>query len=632
VPVSKTSEGGESSNLKMGTLVSRGHGWMIVEQTGMNTEFGKLAKNLQSIQEEKTPLQNKLDWISKIMVGIGIFVCLVVVWLSLRENDGWYQAWMNGVSLAVAVIPEGLPAVIAITLAAGSQRLSKQKAIVRRLGAIEALGAATVIATDKTGTITQNVMEVKQLYINRQLFHSPKYPALVEREFALLATAGVLCSSSVLVFKHDHGTYDVIGDQTEGALLKMAQEVGLVPDLVRQKHKMLREYPFNSQTRTMTVVTEDSLGKNWVFTKGAVAKILAICKLDQDENQHLYEEFNRMSSQGLRVLAIAYKPWKKEQERSDLESNLKFLGLVGIADPLRPEAALTLRHAREMGVRVIMITGDSELTANAIATEVGLIQEDEEIITGDELDRISDDQLISVVGRVRVFASIMPGQKLRIVKALQGTGELVVMTGDGVNDAMALKQADVGIAMGKTGTDVARETADMVLQDDNLLTIVGAIESGKKVMSNISQCVQYLLSCNLGEMLTILFAVGSGFSSPLLPGQILWVNLVTDGLPAIALAIDSRQNVEYSQKLLGRKQSAFILIAGLLVGLGGFASYLIWGRLGAFNTLVILQMIMALLVRGFRKPDKWLVGAIVISLSLQFLVTTLPFFRSIFNI
>lgn len=604
------------------TLVMKGNGWMEVTRVGSQTRFGQLAGSLEKIVEEPTPLQRKLSSLSWGIVAAGSVISIGVALAA---------GWLTGVSLAVAIIPEGLPAVIVLSLAVGAQRLTRQAAVVRRLGAIEALGLVTVVATDKTGTVTKNMMEVERVYVEGEWWEREKWPDLAHQLWSRTLFAAVMCNTAVLVYRQDHGTFEIVGDQTEGALLKLAADNGLVVDMLRQQNRVVKEYPFNSDLRLMSVVVRQK-GDVWVYTKGSPEAVWERCRLSAHHQRVLQQAYQEGASAGLRMIGLAGKRDGRVGVRAEVESGLTWLGMVGIADPLRAEAKATVEHAEAMGVRVMMITGDSDLTARTIAVQAGILKQGGEVMTGAELDQISDEQLQQVLPRVKVFARIRPEHKLRIIKLLQQSGELVAVTGDGVNDVLALKQAEVGVAMGRTGTDVARQVADVVLQDDNLQTISRAITEGRKIVEDMSKSVRYLLSCNLGETLTIVLTVAFGQASPLLPVQILWINLVTDGLPALALAVgrSGKGNVRRNQIVTGW-QGLGILGIGMGVGVGGMLLYLNFGRLAVFSGLVGLQMLVAIIIQG-KRFNRWLMLAIAVSLALQVVISLHPGLRQAFRV
>lgn len=647
LPVVKKAGRASEEVVFSGTLVARGYGWMEVSATGGATRFGQLAYSLSTVVKEESPLAIKLDRLARLMVICGAVACAAVVGLVVVEGGGWLAAWSGGVSLAVAVIPEGLPTVLSVTLAVGVSKMARRRAVVRKMAAVEALGGATVVACDKTGTLTKNEMEVRQVEVSGKLLPPGQRPGISDGDFRQMLLAGVLASTAIM------GEGGIIGDQTEGALLKLSHGAGLDPKAVGFGYAKVTEYPFDGRTRLMSTVVETGDEGEVVYVKGAPEAVWERCKwmmdngqltmLDKERRERIREHHDEMAKSGLRVLGLAYKKLEKgvaRVERAGVEKDLVYLGMAGIADPLRAETPEVLAAAQAAGVRVIIVTGDSELTAHRIARDAGLVGEgEEEVLTGEELAKISDEALVNQIRQIRVYARVSPEQKLRIVRVWQSLGEIVVMAGDGVNDALALKQADVGVAMGKTGTDVARETADVVLLDDNLRTILKAIESGRNIVLNISQSVKFLLACNLGEVVAILGAAALTSQSPLSPAQILWVNLVTDSLPALALAVDSgRPNLMIGRArgvgrwLVGRAELGWMIGAAAVVGFTSLGAWLAWGRVGMFTAIVEVQMLVALAVRGFRRPNGYLVGAIALVLVLQTVILTVPGLRGMFKI
>ncbi|MDO9027493.1 MAG: cation-translocating P-type ATPase, partial [Candidatus Roizmanbacteria bacterium] len=609
LPVVKNIRDPNSNQLFMGTVVAKGRGYAQVLKTGNQTKFGQIAKTLTTIKETKTPLQKKLDVFTKQIGIIGITASLLVFILSFIQDKSLIESFIFAVSLAVAAVPEGLPAVMTITLAIGVERMAKKKAIVRKLNAIEALGSVTLIATDKTGTLTANQMRVKKIFVENNVYGITHPPLLTNHPFSKIVLNGILCSTAALVTKIDHGDFDIIGDATEGALLLMAHKVGMIPETIREKWKIIDELPFNPVTKRMTMVATDGK-ETFILTKGAPESILSISSqilignkltpLSPHYINRIESEFERFARQGLRMIAFSYK----ENSNSDLfEKDQIFLGFVGIADPVREEVLEAVRKTQEAGIKVIMITGDSPLTAEAIGIEAGIIKEGEDIITGKQLDDYSDEELMPILAKVKIFARTSPAHKYRLVKLLQKQGEIVAVTGDGVNDALALKQADVGVAMGITGTDVAKETAHMIITDDNFATLVGAVEEGRNIFNHIKNAIKYLLACNIGEVIYILAAVI--FQLPIVTAlQLLYINLVTDGIPAIALAFspnDSNIMREKPRKvmtILGKPDFKYIFLAGSITALLAFLSIFPFMFLNTsesikitivFTTIVIIQ-------------------------------------------
>ncbi len=623
LPVVKDSKDEKNNEIFMGTVIAKGRGYAQVIKTGAETKFGKIAKTLATIEETKTPLQKKLDLFTRQIGFIGIAASLTVFFLSFIKEKNLWESFIFSISLAVAAVPEGLPAVMTITLAIGVERMAKKKAIVRKLNAIEALGSITLIATDKTGTLTTNQMRVKKVFVDDKVYEAPHYPLLSNHAFSQLVVNGILCSTASLVEKIDHESFDVIGDATEGALLMMGQKVGLIPKLVREKWVLKEERSFDPVTKRMTVVVSDGKEKI-VFTKGAPESVLSICSsvlfgnkilpLDIHRKSQIEKEFERFARQGLRIIAFSFK----KKDSKDLEENHTFLGFVGIADPIREEVKEAVAKAKEAGIKTVMITGDNHLTAEAIGIEAGIIEEGDDIMIGKELDNYSDDQLLPIISKVKVFARTTPEHKYRLVKLFQKMKEVVAVTGDGVNDALALKQADVGVAMGITGTDVAKETAHLVVTDDNFATIVSAVEEGRNIFNHIKNAIKYLLACNIGEVIYILTAVI--FNLPILtPLQLLYINLVTDGLPAIALAFAPsdkgimREKPRKVMTILEKKDFKYVFDMGVLTSVLAIVSLtlpFIFNRQLTLMVTVLFTTIIA--VQQFILIDLWLSHRLII--------------------
>jgi len=553
----------------MGTSVSSGKARAIVAQTGMQTELGKIASMIQSIERELTPLQKRLEEFGKWIVYLCFGLVSLVFLLGVLRGGKLLDMFLTAVSLAVAAIPEGLPAVVTIALALGVQRMVKRHALIRKLPSVESLGSATVICSDKTGTLTKNEMTVQAAYAGDTLFqvtgvgYEPKGEFLIgdvpvnpsdQPDLSKVFTACALCNGSQLM--EDQGVYKVIGDPTEGALLSAAAKLDLWMESLEEKFPLVEEIPFDSDRKKMTMVrkniaakTED--GEFIAFVKGAPDILLDDCteieqsgltrKLTESDRKRIFQVNSDMADQAMRVLAVAYRIFDSAPQCYDakvIENDLVFAGLVAMIDPAREEAREAIRKCKSAGIKTVMITGDHKNTAMAIARQLGFFTEDSLALTGDELDALSDDELYRDVEKIPVYARVSPEHKLRVVRAWRKRGDVVAMTGDGVNDAPALKEADIGVAMGITGTDVTKEVSDMVITDDNFASIVAAVEEGRGIYDNIKKFIHYLLSCNAGEILVMLVASLAGMPVPLLPIHILWVNLVTDGLPALALGVD----------------------------------------------------------------------------------------------
>lgn len=611
-----------------GTIVSKGRGVMRVTHTGMQTKFGHIALQLGTIEDTETPLQKKLKELTRAIGIVGIASAAIVFIVSILRGEAYFPTFLLSISLAVAVVPEGLPAVMTITLAIGVNEMSKKKSIVRKLSAIEALGSITLIATDKTGTLTTNKMKVKEVFVDDKTYVE-ELPTLENHPFMHLVQNGILCSTASLVYKHDHGTNDVLGDPTEGALLFMAKEMGIDIDVERKDNSLIEESPFDSVTKRMSVlVTGTKLSADGhdqvLYTKGAPESILEICSsvqkgtqthpLTGEERKKIENQMDTWARKGLRVLAFSYStiPSNSKFEIQNLKlKNEVFLGMVAIHDAPRPEVREAVERAQQAGIRVIMITGDNERTAEAIGVTAGIMQEGDDILTGKQLEEYSDEELMKILPTTSIFARTTPFHKHRIVSLFQKLGEIVAVTGDGVNDAIALKQADVGVAMGLVGTDVARETADMVITDDNFASIVNAVEEGRNIIKNLKNSIQYLLSCNISEAVTLIGGMILGFNHVLFPIQLLYINLVTDGIPALSLAFSPRsghlmkERPQRELELLQKKEQTYILLVGIvssIITLGSYALFLRvsegMARAAVFSVLTLIQ--------SFIYVDLWL--------------------------
>jgi len=575
-----------------GTSVVRGNGKAVVTATGMQTEFGKIAGLVQRIKPPRTPLQEKLDAFAKKLGLFIIVLSIVIAATGVLLGFDKLEMFLTAVSLAVSAIPEGLPAVIVICLALSVQRMLKVKSLIRKLPAAETLGRTTIICTDKTGTITEEEMRVKELYCSNKVFRAieekkeeeekgrikflsdNKIANLEEnKELALLLKIGCLCNNARL--ETMMGKEQIIGDPTEKALLIAANEAGMSKKKLTEAEPRVREFAFTSSRKIMSIV-RDMKGKNISYVKGAPDVLLQRCsaevigdsiiRLTRERKEKLLNIYGEMASRALRVLAFAFKHVPIVTQNS-AENGLIFVGFQGMLDPPRPEVKPAIEKCRSAGIKVIMITGDSALTAKAIAKEIGL---KESVIEGAEIEKITDDELAEKLNNIEVFARVTPKQKLRIVDVLKKQKEIVAVTGDGVNDAPALKRADIGIAMGIRGTDVARDTSDMVLLDDNFASIVKAVEEGRKTDDNTRKFIKYLLSVNFSEIGIIFFSILAKLPLPLLPLQILWINLVTDSFPALALGVEPADKDIMQKKPRNPKEGilkgiiAFIIVAGLL--------------------------------------------------------------------
>ncbi|MCX7881208.1 MAG: cation-translocating P-type ATPase [Patescibacteria group bacterium] len=591
------------NQLYAGTIVSRGRGFMRVTKTGSNTRFGQIAKTLSSIKEAKTPLQKKLEVFTKQLGIIGIIASLIVFLLSFIKEKNTVESFILAVSLAVAAVPEGLPAVMTIILSIGVERMAKRKTIVRKLNAIETMGSLTLVATDKTGTLTTNQMRVKKIWLDEKEYDISSPPHINNHPFQKILLNSCLNSTASLVFKVDHGDMDVIGDTTEGALLLMAKDLGINYEEERKKWQIEEEIPFSAVTKRMSIKAQNSNVKtqNLVFSKGAPEAILEISNFIQigeeikpltpTKRKEIEKEFQKFAQKGLRMIAFSYK----KTDDKNLEENQIFLGFVGIADPVRVEVKEAVEKAKKAGIKVVMITGDNELTAEAVGIETGIIQEGEDILSGKILNKYSDQELLKILPKVKIFARTSPEDKYRLVKLYQKLGEVVAVTGDGVNDALALKQADCGVAMGKTGTDVAKDTAHIIITDDNFATLIDAIEQGRNIFIHIKNAIKYLLSCNIGEVIYIISALLLKLPVPT-PLQLLYINIATDGLPAISLAFapDDKKIIEKPPRktleILDKVDFHYIFSVGFLTMiLAGFSLFIKNNTTVVFSAIIFIQ-------------------------------------------
>ena len=728
VPLQEETPLGDRINLVyQGTEVVQGRGTAIITGTGMRTELGKIAEMLQSVESEPTPLQQRMTQLGNVLVtGSLILVALVIVggmtksyMDSGRFNGSVLQELVEvSLSMAVAVVPEGLPAVITVTLALGTQRMVRRNALIRKLPAVETLGSVTTICSDKTGTLTQNKMVVQnvatvgqnfsvtgqgyaptgEFTFNSQSIRPEQYP-----ELQTLLIACVVCNDALLQQEDPQSqakgktaarsnsassavNWIILGDPTEGALLSLAGKGGLDKENLKRQLKRVEEFPFSSERKRMSVICEGSIqnvahtahnSPFLMFTKGSPELILERCRtyqlgdaaetLSNAQREQILAQNNQMAGAGLRVLGFAYKPLDaKPPAGSDetTEQDLIWLGLVGMLDAPRPEVRDAVARCRDAGIRAVMITGDHQLTAQAIAQDLGIAKVGDRVLTGQELQRLSPEELEQQVDDVSIYARVSPEHKLRIVQALQRRGKFVAMTGDGVNDAPALKQADIGIAMGITGTDVSKEASDMVLLDDNFATIVAATEEGRTVYNNIRRFIKYILGSNIGEVLTIAAAPIMGLGGvPLTPLQILWMNLVTDGLPALALAVEpaepdvmKRRPFSPRESIFARGMGSYMVRIGIIfaiisialmawaydythaAGYNGPGGKDAWKTM-VFTTLCIAQMGHALAVRSNSKltiemnpfSNPYLLLAVIVTTALQLALVYVPPLQSFFG-
>ena len=626
-----------------GCGVTYGTATAVVTATGMNTEMGKIANMLESSEETQTPLQQKLATLGKYLGIVAIVACLVIFVVGLLDGMAVMEIFMVAVSLAVSAIPEGLPAIVTIVLSIGVQRMVKKNAIIRRLPAVETLGGASVICSDKTGTLTQNRMTLVKAYTDGGALEEIGQNSAPVLQ---LLRYGALCCDGSVVTRED-GTVQHIGDPTETSIVFAAEKQGMPKAKLNEENPRLAEIPFDSDRKLMTTVNRVD-GKLIAITKGAFDVLAQRCvRGDIEAARRVNDE---MSEQALRVLAVAWRELEEVPQNptsETLEKDLTFMGLVGMIDPPRPEAKRAVAVCRKAGIKPVMITGDHVVTASAIAREIGILQPGDEAVTGTQLDKMSDAELDQRVRNISVYARVSPENKIRIVKAWQRQGEVVSMTGDGVNDAPALKAADIGCAMGITGTDVAKGAADMTLTDDNFATIVDAVREGRGIYANIKKVVGFLLGTNIGEILTVFFAMILWRESPFLSMQLLWINLVTDSLPAIALGMEAVEKDVMEQKPRPKNEGLFAHGYGVRIGLQGcmFAilsllAYQIGknlygavegGQTLAFMVLALSQVVQAFNMRSFHSifrigvfTNRKLNGAALVSLALMALVLFIP--------
>jgi len=647
------------SNIYMGTIVLTGKARARVESTGMNTEMGKIANMLENIDDEKTPLKQKLASLGKILVVACILICVVVTVLGIMRGQDKYQMFLVGVSLAVAAIPEGLPAIVTVALALGVSRMLKRNALVRRLPAVETLGCTSVICSDKTGTLTQNKMTVKEIYFNNKTYEKSIYTG---SEFELLKRSFVYCNDCDYDFNKSSINKCLFGDPTETALIRAFFDSGKELKNYLSKEKRLSEVPFDSKRKMMSIISRSSQGVH-CYVKGAPERIIERCKyiyingtiqlFTSDYKTKVNRQVENMSKKALRCIACAYK--EHDISESQKEKNLIFLGIAGMIDPPRVEVKNAVMECKKAGITPVMITGDHKNTAFAIGKELGICGNMSEIMGGDELEKISDDNLVKAVNNIKIFARVSPEHKLKIVRAFKRNNKIVAMTGDGVNDAPAVKEADIGVSMGMSGTDVTKEASAMILLDDNFATIISAVEEGRVIYNNIRKFIRYLLSCNLGEVLTMFLSSLFYLDTPLLPIQILLVNLATDGLPAMALGVDPPDKDIMLQYPRDKKEGIFsrglsekIIIRGCLIGICTVFSFIIGMYFGldlkSSRTVALGTLIMSQLIHVFECRSEthsifeinlftnlYLVGAVAISVAMLIAVIYIPFLQGVFH-
>ena len=668
----KTPLGDQINMAFQSTLVTYGRGVGVVISTGMKTEMGKIASILQETTNELTPLQKRLEELGKVLGIIALTVCVIIFGLGLIQGNDPMEMFVTAISLAVAAIPEGLAAIVAIVLALGVTRMSKKNAIVKKLPAVETLGSVNVICSDKTGTLTQNKMTVTTFYTYGKKRQSVSDDLLSDDE-KLMQQAFILSSDASIKDNQP------IGDPTEVALVELGKAYQMEKETLEQQMPRVAEYPFDSTRKRMSTIVEIN-DRYHVYTKGAVDQLLSICdfvlsngkkiELTKAIKDEVLEMTLSLSNEALRVLGVAYKESNQILSNEEMEQHLVFIGLVGMIDPPRLEVKDSIKLAKQAGIKVVMITGDHKNTAFAIAKELGIAESLEQCMTGQEFDLLTEEERVQKVNQLSVFARVSPNNKVEIVKAFKANDNIVSMTGDGVNDAPSLKSADIGVAMGITGTDVSKGASDMILTDDNFSTIVEAIEEGRNIYNNIKKAVIFLLSCNLGEIVAIFLAVLLGWPVPLLATQILWINLITDTLPAISLGIDPGDKGVMLEKPRSKKESFFAhgatsraVTGGLLIGLTTLLAFVIglleqgvtfanissvshgdeafiYASTMAFVVLAVSQLFYSFTMRNEKKSilavgifsNTKLVGSLVIGVLLQLIVIGVPFLQNAFGV
>ena len=688
VPAEKTAEtinkeevtvGDRTNMLFSSSLITYGRGKGIVVETGMNTEVGKIAEIINSTEKGDTPLQEKLNKLGKTLGIAALAICIVIFIVGLFYGKEPIHMFMTAVSLAVAAIPEGLAAISTIVLAIGVQRMVKKNAIVKKLPAVETLGSASVICSDKTGTLTQNKMTVEKIFYNNYLI-SMRENIVIDNELEKLIYISMLCNDTKVGVNNE-----LTGDPTETALIDMGMKLNIDIHKIFDVDR-LAELPFDSERKLMSTVHKIN-DKYVVYTKGAIDELLKKCdnyvingKINNDLEKYktqISKTNEELAKNALRVLGFAYKEIDKiptNEEMREIENNLTFVGMVGMIDPPREEAKIAVEKCKNAGIKTVMITGDHKITATAIAQQLGILENEKEAITGTELERMSDEELVKNVRNYSVYARVAPEHKVRIVKAWQANGEIVAMTGDGVNDAPALKNADIGCAMGVVGTDVAKEAADVILTDDNFATVVSAVEEGRRIYGNILKAIQFLLSSNVGEIIVLFIAImitpllAKWFNitnisalEPLLPIQILWINLVTDSLPALALAVDPAEDDIMNKKpkkekgIFTKGMSFRVIYQGIMIGLITLTAFVIGlatpsattdaekiqiAQTMAFTVLALSELVHVFNIRDNKKSifksnpfnNSKLILATIGSAGLMLIVLFIPALRNIFSI
>ncbi|MBN1693829.1 cation-translocating P-type ATPase [candidate division WOR-3 bacterium] len=657
----------------MSTLVTYGRGEGVAVKTGMDTEVGKIAEVIET-EEPPTPLEIRLSELGKTLGKLAVGICALIFVIALLQGRNWSEMFLMSVSLAVASIPEGLVAIVAVVLSIGITNMSKRNAIVKRLPAVETLGSVNIVCTDKTGTLTQNKMTVTKYFNTGEGEVSVKRDSKkrVTEAARLLAKAMILCSDAT--YREGEGT----GDPTEIALLIFGDNLGLDRKSLNKKNKRIGELSFDSNRKVMSTLCKNKdSGKLTVYTKGALESLMGICTRvlengkvvpisEKHKKQYSAAEKN-MSAEALRTLAAAYKPVDSVIEPGEMEKDLILLGLVGMIDPPREEVKLSIKKAKKAGITTVMITGDHKNTAFAIAKALDIAESEKQVTAGEDIDKYTDEEFASNINNYRVFARVSPQHKVKIVHALKARGNIVSMTGDGVNDAPSLNTADIGVAMGITGTDVAKSASDMILTDDNFSTIISAIEHGRNIYNNIKKSVLFLLTCNLGEVISMFVSILIGLPAPLIATQILWINLLTDSLPAVALGMDPGDTDVMKRKPRSPEESFFargagvrVLAGGILIGLltmfafwygfykHGYSPFddsvpehiLRYARTMAFMAIISCQLFYSLAFRNSIKSifqigvfsNKYLIGAIMLGLFMQSIIIGTPAMRNAFKL
>lgn len=679
---------GDRENLAyFSSIVTYGRGRGLVIATGHETELGKIATSISTLDREETPLQKKLATLSKFLGILVIGICVFVLVVGLLYKHEFKEMFMTAISLAVAAVPEGLPAIVTIVLSIGMGKMAKKNAIVKKLLAVETLGTTTIICSDKTGTLTQNQMTVTRVFVNNKVieltgtgympegkiyYDGGEISLKDEEELYLLSSIASLTNDASLTY--DENEASIIGDPTEGALLTFAEKIGNSIYKLNDDFSRLEEIPFDSTRKMMTTFHKNFFeNKISSFTKGAPDIILSNCNkiflngkvsdLTEDMRTKILEENKKFAKEALRVLAYAFKNYDKvpsEISSENIERDMVFVGLTGMIDPARPEVKNAIKECKSAGIRPVMITGDYLETAFAIAKELGIADTEDEAINGKELNNLSDQEIRELVKTKKVYSRVSPENKVQIVDALKQNGDIVAMTGDGVNDAPAIKKADIGIAMGITGTDVAKNTAEVILTDDNFATIVNAVEEGRIIYSNIKKFVGYLLSCNIGEVLIVFISIILNLPVPLIPIQLLWLNLVTDSFPALALGVENGEKDimkdaprDPNEPIVDKNLKITVIIQSIAITCATLISYctgLKWfgyegqglemARSMAFSTLILSELLRSYSARSVDKTifeigvftNKKLLMANILSFSLMVLVLYIPFLADAFKL